>query len=156
VNNKTNYIVQEEYYKNANTLIETLRSQRNRLLGNNDANEQIDKLKEQRKALELVLYNHYLTLYTVLGNLDKIDAAIKNAERLQVNDSDSKALIDSIKTLYKKIKADHTNYRTEFYNKYKQYGSVIMAVTPGRLRGGENKTRRTKTNGKHKTRKISL
>jgi hypothetical protein len=152
--NETNYALQEQYYNNANRLIQTLRSQRNRLLGNKDANEQIDKLKEQRKTLEPVLYNHYLTLYTELGDLNKTDAIIKNAERLDVSDIDVKALIDSIKTWYNNIKADHIKYRTEFYNKYKQYGSWKQALTPGRFRGGENKTRRAKNDGKKKTRKI--
>jgi hypothetical protein len=154
VNNQSNYAVQEQYYKNANILIETLRSQRNLLRGNKDANDQIDKLKEQRKKLELILYKHYETLYTNLGDVNKIDDAIKNAERLSVNDIDTKALIDLIKTWYGKIKADHSKYRTEFYNKYKQYGSWKQTVTPGRFRGGENKTRRSKTNDKRKTRKI--
>jgi hypothetical protein len=154
VDNKTNYALQEQYYNNVNTLIPTLRSQRNRLLGNKDANEQIDKLKEQRKTLEPVLYNHYLTLYTELGDLDKTDADIKNAEGLDVSDIDVKALIDSIKTWYNNIKADHIKYRTEFYNKYKTYGSWKQALTPGRFRGGENKTRRAKNDGKKKTRKI--
>ena len=135
-------------------MIETLRSQRNLLRGNKDANEHIDKLKEQRKKLEYILYEHYKTLYTKLGDLDKIDDAIKNAERLSVNDIDTKALIDSMKTWYGKIKADHSKYRTEFYNKYKQYGSWKQTVTPGRFRGGENKTRRSKNDRKHKTRKI--
>jgi carbamoylphosphate synthase small subunit len=124
------------------------------LLGNKDANEQLDKLKANRKKLEDILYNHYKTLYADLGDLDNIDDAIKNAERLSVNDIDTKALIDSIKTWYGKIKADHSKYRTEFYNKYKQYGSWKQTVTPGRFRGGEHKTRRSKTNGKRKTRKI--
>ena len=154
LDNETNYALQEQYYNNVNTLIPTLRSQRNRLLGNKDANEQIDKLKEQRKTLEPVLYNHYLTLYTELGDLDKTDADIKNAEGLDVSDIDVKALIDSIKTWYNNIKADHIKYRTEFYNKYKTYGSWKQALTPGRFRGGENKTRRAKNDGKKKTRKI--
>ena len=86
--------------------------------------------------------------------MDKSGSAIRNAERLHVDHADSNALIDSIKTWYGKIKADHSKYRTEFYNKYKQYGSWIKAVTPSRFRGGEHKTRRAKTNGKRKTRKI--
>jgi hypothetical protein len=154
VNNQANYAVQEQYYKNTNKLIETLRKERNYISGNKDANEHIDKLKEQRKKLESMIYNHYLTLYTELGDLDKSGAAIKNAETLQVNDSDTKALIDPIKTLYGKIKADYSKYRKEFYNNYKKYGSWKQTFTPGRFRGGENKTRRTKTNGKKKTRKI--
>ena len=154
VNNQANYAVQEQYYKNTNNLIETLRSQRNYISGNTDANKHIDKLKEQRKKLEYVLYKHYETLYTKLGDLDKTEAAIKNAERLQVNDSDTKALTDTIKTWYRKIKADYSKYRKEFYDNYKKYGSWKQTFTPGRFRGGENKTRRTKTNSKKKTRKI--
>ena len=154
VNNQANYAVQEQYYKNTNNLIATLRSQRNYISGNKDANEHIDKLKEQRKKLESMLYNHYLKLYTELGELDKTEAAIKNAERLQVNDSVTKALIDPIKTWYRNIKADYSKYRKEFYDNYKKYGSWKQTFTPSRFRGGENKTRRTKTNSKKKTRKI--
>jgi hypothetical protein len=165
LNNQSNYALQEQYFNNTNKLIETLRKQRNRFLGNKDANEHIDKLKKQIKTLNRLLYNHYLTLYTELNaeliklnttdeankqveliKLNKIDEAIKNAERLHVDHADSNALIDLIKIWYGQIKADHIKYRTEFYNKYKQYGSLFG--------GGENKTRRSKTNGKRKTRKI--